>query len=456
MSITRKRRLSTAFLLPSLVFAATISSLFGGVATATPGDDPSSGDMSVQCVVPATRDLAVTRVVYQVGLNFGVSDRVMLAGFETGWVESHMNNLNCGDRDSLGVFQQRPSMGWGTPEQVLNVEYAATQFFTRAINSERGHPGFTAAMIAQDVQRSAFPDRYQAAEGMANQLIAEVAPSGVRADRVNQLNRDGYADLMAVADNGELFAYHNGSVVNANRQPFLGETWRVTGSDWRAARHLAAGDVTGDGYADLVAAMDDGRLAIYGNGIEQSASGVPYAGETWSYQGSWGSVRQLAVADVTGDGFADLVTVTSDGALSVYANGLRVNGTPFGGETWHINGNWSGVRHLALTDVNRDGYADIVAVLDNGQLVGYHNGSLVNAGRQPFLAETWRVNGNWSGVRQFTAGEFTGDGYGDILAVESDGTLSVYANGILGSPATPFSARSWSIAGNWSTVRTIA
>src|SRR6185436_3998096 len=100
MSITRKRRLSTAFLLPSLVFAATISSLFGGVATATPGDDPSSGDMSVQCVVPATRDLAVTRVVYQVGLNFGVSDRVMLAGFETGWVESHMNNLNCGDRDS--------------------------------------------------------------------------------------------------------------------------------------------------------------------------------------------------------------------------------------------------------------------------------------------------------------------------------------------------------------------
>jgi hypothetical protein len=54
------------------------------------------------CHVPPTHDLEVTKTVYTVGLRLGVSDKVMLAGFEAGWVESHMNNLRCGDRDSLG------------------------------------------------------------------------------------------------------------------------------------------------------------------------------------------------------------------------------------------------------------------------------------------------------------------------------------------------------------------
>ncbi|MGI5183554.1 hypothetical protein ACQEVZ_45590 [Dactylosporangium sp. CA-152071] len=57
------------------------------------------------------------RVVYQVGLNRGVSESVMLAGFEAGWIESHMNDLPCGDKDALDGFQQRPSFGWGTPER---------------------------------------------------------------------------------------------------------------------------------------------------------------------------------------------------------------------------------------------------------------------------------------------------------------------------------------------------
>ena len=125
--------------------------------------------------IPPDRDLAVTRTVHQVGSELGVSDKVMLAGFETGWVESHMNNLNCGDKDSLGVFQQRPSQGWGTPEQVMDVRFASNTFFTRAKSSEARNPGFTAGQIAQDVQRSAHPDRYDAVEGKARSMMAEVA-----------------------------------------------------------------------------------------------------------------------------------------------------------------------------------------------------------------------------------------------------------------------------------------
>src|SRR5690606_12628496 len=92
-----------------------------------------------------------------------------------GWVESHMNNLPCGDRDSLGVFQQRPSQGWGTPEQIMNVSYAAEQFFVRAVRVEQQFPGLTAGQTAQKVQRSAFPERYDRAEAKARALLEEAA-----------------------------------------------------------------------------------------------------------------------------------------------------------------------------------------------------------------------------------------------------------------------------------------
>lgn len=125
------------------------------------------------CRIPADRDLEVTKAVLTVGRELRVSDKVMLAGFEAGWVESHMNNLDCGDRDSLGVFQQRPSQGWGTPAQIRHVPYAAEQFFTRAVKVEQRLPHLSAGLTAQEVQRSAFPPRYDQAEAKARALLAE-------------------------------------------------------------------------------------------------------------------------------------------------------------------------------------------------------------------------------------------------------------------------------------------
>src|SRR3954462_15436326 len=104
--------------------SVVLAGLAGGGAR--PGAPPATADepaatASVACAVPSNRDLKVTRTVYQVGVGLGVSPKVMLAGFEAGWVESHMNNLSCGDADSLGVFQQRSSQGWGTAAEILDV-----------------------------------------------------------------------------------------------------------------------------------------------------------------------------------------------------------------------------------------------------------------------------------------------------------------------------------------------
>jgi len=117
----------------------------------------------------------VARTICAVGRRRGVSDRVMLAAFETAIVESGVRNLNYGDRDSGGVFQQRPSQGWGTWAQVTNVDYATNKFFDVA--RTRDICGPTAGQLAQCVQRSAFPLRYNQNEGNARGLMAQIGCS---------------------------------------------------------------------------------------------------------------------------------------------------------------------------------------------------------------------------------------------------------------------------------------
>jgi hypothetical protein len=166
----------------ALACAVAAAATIGGVAfasqtapDATPGDHVPLSVNPADCdSIPSDRDLDVTRVVHDVGAGLGASDKVMLAGFEAGWVESHMNNLPCGDADPLGVFQQRPSQGWGTPDQIMDVNYAATQFFTQAIHNEPLYPDYTAGLLAQSVQRSCCPERYDEAESKALDMLAEV------------------------------------------------------------------------------------------------------------------------------------------------------------------------------------------------------------------------------------------------------------------------------------------
>ena len=92
---------------------------------------------------------------------------------QAGMTESGLRSLNFGDRDSLGIFQMRPSMGWGTPAQVTDPVYAINKFYNVLVavpNWKEQRPGDS----AQDVERSAFPDRYHRWEAMAAHLIGNV------------------------------------------------------------------------------------------------------------------------------------------------------------------------------------------------------------------------------------------------------------------------------------------
>lgn len=102
--------------------------------------------------------------------DMGAPPRAWLVAIATAMQESTLRNLAYGDRDSLGLFQQRPSQGWGSPAQVTDPVYATQQFVGHLL----AVPGWQAMPVtdaAQDVQRSAFPDAYAKWERLAAQLV---------------------------------------------------------------------------------------------------------------------------------------------------------------------------------------------------------------------------------------------------------------------------------------------
>ncbi|NYI03446.1 cell wall-associated NlpC family hydrolase [Allostreptomyces psammosilenae] len=89
--------------------------------------------------------------------------------------ESSLRNLSYGDRDSLGLFQQRPSQGWGTAEQIQDPVYASTKFYEGLLAVD-GWESMTLTQAAQAVQRSDFPDAYAKWE-LATTLQQAIAPT---------------------------------------------------------------------------------------------------------------------------------------------------------------------------------------------------------------------------------------------------------------------------------------
>jgi hypothetical protein len=121
-------------------------------------------------------------LIIRIGRELGVSDRGIAIALGTSMVEAWLRNLEWGDRDSLGLFQQRPSTGWGEPDQIMNRDHSIRAFFlgtsnadgttTRGLLDIPGWEKMSFADAAQAVQISAYPDRYAKWEDAAYTWLA--------------------------------------------------------------------------------------------------------------------------------------------------------------------------------------------------------------------------------------------------------------------------------------------
>ncbi|MFC5996002.1 C40 family peptidase [Pseudonocardia hispaniensis] len=109
-----------------------------------------------------------------VARDMGAPPRAWLIALATAMQESTLRNIHYGDRDSLGLFQQRPSQGWGTPAQVTDPSYSTRIFIDRLLDVP-GWQTLPVTVAAQTVQRSAFPNAYAKWEGLAAQLVQHLA-----------------------------------------------------------------------------------------------------------------------------------------------------------------------------------------------------------------------------------------------------------------------------------------
>lgn len=160
-AIARRHGVTTAALLAANGLTAD-SIIYPGQRLAIPAAASSTGLDAEQT--------ANARLIISVGRSLGVSDRGIAIGLGTAMQESWLRNLDWGDRDSLGLFQQRPSAGWGTAAEARNAERAVRAFFggpgdpngsrTRGLLDIPGWESMSFADAAQAVQRSAHPERY--------------------------------------------------------------------------------------------------------------------------------------------------------------------------------------------------------------------------------------------------------------------------------------------------------
>jgi cell wall-associated NlpC family hydrolase len=159
-----------------LLVAASLAVVAGAIAASSnssitpicaPGADGPPADTT--SLSPA--QLANAQTIAQIGVSMGVPAPGETIAIATALQESDLQDLDYGDRDSLGLFQQRPSQGWGTPAQILNPTYAAKQFYTQLLQVP-GWRSMPTTEAAQAVQRSAFPDAYAKWQAQA-QVLAE-------------------------------------------------------------------------------------------------------------------------------------------------------------------------------------------------------------------------------------------------------------------------------------------
>jgi hypothetical protein len=158
---TRKTRRS------GIIFFLAIVAVVSGVTIAVwrgtgPLPDPPgcSATVAGRTVHLAPDQAQNASLIAAIGVRRGLPARAVSIALATAYQESKIRNLSHGDRDSIGIFQQRPSQGWGTVAQISDEHYAINKFYD-VLEQIDGYETMRITEAAQKVQRSAYPEAYE-------------------------------------------------------------------------------------------------------------------------------------------------------------------------------------------------------------------------------------------------------------------------------------------------------
>ncbi|MES9503266.1 hypothetical protein ACFWG7_14635 [Streptomyces koyangensis] len=262
-----------------------------------------------RCVVRSADDPAETyelsavmavnaATISAVGTGKGMPERAVTIALATAIQESSLRNIDYGDRDSLGLFQQRPSQGWGKPEQIMDPVYSSEKFYEH-LAEVPGYSRLPLTVAAQRVQKSGFPQAYAKHERDASLLAAALtgrAATTLTCGGATEEPGDEKALRAALA--------------------------RDFGKDVLPATGAAGSGSDADGTPDAPRTVElpvptaDGKrrgweLAHWAvaNATRLGVSEVTYAGRTWRTGGDW----ETSAEETRGGGTGTVRIVVSEG-----------------------------------------------------------------------------------------------------------------------------------------------
>ncbi|MEU0629172.1 C40 family peptidase [Streptomyces sp. NPDC005989] len=133
------------------------------------------GKVSLPGLGSPAKQVPNAKTIQATGVAMNIQARGQIVALATALQESNLRNLTYGDRDSLGLFQQRPSQGWGTANEILDPVYSSTKFY-EGLKKVSGWQSLSVAQAAQAVQRSGFPEAYAKWEPLATALQKAIDP----------------------------------------------------------------------------------------------------------------------------------------------------------------------------------------------------------------------------------------------------------------------------------------
>ena len=185
---------------PTEASAASTTTAASAATAAKPtaaGWKPSATDLHTapvagaqQSLNPTREQLANAKAIMLAGQKMHLPARAWVIAIATSMQESQLKNIgdlgDANDHDSLGLFQQRPTSGWGTPQQLQDPAYSATAFY-KGLTDVKGWNHMPLTDAAQAVQVSAFPDHYAKWEKIAGDLVNGFYGSGPYANAAAHL-----------------------------------------------------------------------------------------------------------------------------------------------------------------------------------------------------------------------------------------------------------------------------
>jgi hypothetical protein len=358
--------------------------------------------------------------------------------------ETGLADLTSGPGTSLGLYQQKDP--WGSVAQRED-PIASTDAFLGAMVQRYPSDSWENAAVGDvddAVQGLHDPAAYQAQANDGGVIAGALtgipftpAPGDYDNSGLDDVSGDNHGDLV-FADSGHNVDWVPNNInVNQGNQPFYGGP-NATGVAFGVPNGglTAAGDISGDGYADLlIYNPGNDTVAYYPNNINAGhgpyGTGYTVANGLAHVAGS--PVTKIFAADLTGDGHADLEYLTANGNLYYIPNNIDTNPghTPYYvGATEIANGLANAP--VTIGDITGDHYADLVYYV-NGSLYLIPNNILSDPNHIPFdtAGQQIATPSGISNPTDISASDITGDGYAGLLWANANGDVGYLANNTL-------------------------